>query len=122
MQKLISILLIIVLHSQPVASGVVFMDFLLNRKYIKEFLCINKGKPKLACNGKCYLMQQLKETQNKKEKDFPVLLSSRLEIILIPFQEGQFDGLQFVRKEVFVWHENPYVFLFEKDIFHPPIV
>ncbi|MEM6813016.1 MAG: hypothetical protein AAF600_01325 [Bacteroidota bacterium] len=122
MQKLISITLIITLHAQPVANGVVVLDFLLNQEYIKEFLCINKERPEVACNGKCYLMQQLKETQKKKEKDIPVLWSSRLEFILMSFEEEQIEAQKIIRKETFFWNDISYPFLFEKDIFHPPII
>ncbi|MEM9649849.1 MAG: hypothetical protein AAF969_15325 [Bacteroidota bacterium] len=82
MKKITVILLLLVLHARPVANSIVFFDFLLNQEYIKEFLCINKEKPKLACNGKCYLMQQLQENQNDREQEFPVLLQTKLEFVL----------------------------------------
>lgn len=31
----------------------------LNIDYIVETYCVNKDKPKLQCNGKCYLSKQL---------------------------------------------------------------
>ncbi len=43
-----------------------YMEYLLNQDYIAEFLCINKDKPKLQCNGKCHLAKQL-ENQNENK-------------------------------------------------------
>jgi len=49
----------------------------INKEYISNQLCINKNKPALHCNGRCYLSKQLKKaeegekqsTQSFKEKD-----------------------------------------------------
>lgn len=46
----------------------VFTGFELNRKYIAAELCVNKNRPELNCNGKCYLMKKLKQAQDKEEK------------------------------------------------------
>lgn len=122
-QKISALVLLITLHAQPMANGMVLINFLGNQEYIKEFLCSNREEPKRACNGKCYLMQQLKEIQNGKEQEFPVVMHSKLEFLLTSFQEEQCDDISVIRaKGLFVPHENPYVFLFEKDIFHPPLV
>ena len=39
----------------------------LNIDYIIETYCVNKEKPKLQCNGKCYLSKQLKKANNSTE-------------------------------------------------------
>lgn len=36
----------------------------LNKTYIAENICVNKNKPQLHCNGKCYLKKQLERTDN----------------------------------------------------------
>jgi len=45
-------------------QAVVVMHFKLNQKAITEQFCINKNKPELHCNGKCYLSKELQETEN----------------------------------------------------------
>ena len=40
-----------------------YVEYVLNQDYIAEFLCINKEKPELQCNGKCHLVKQLEEQQ-----------------------------------------------------------
>jgi hypothetical protein len=46
-----------------------FINYKINYKYISEVLCINKAKPKMACNGKCHLKKQLKATAATQEKE-----------------------------------------------------
>lgn len=41
----------------------IVIDFEANRNYIAEFLCVNKSKPQLHCNGQCYLMKKLKKAE-----------------------------------------------------------
>jgi len=43
--------------------------FHVNRTYIAKVLCENRDRPKLNCNGKCYLAKKLKQQQDKKDKE-----------------------------------------------------
>ena len=65
----------------------------INKKQIAETLCINKNKPSLHCDGKCYLSKQLKkasenekrQNQSLKEKDEVVsIYGKQYELIYIP--------------------------------------
>ena len=50
------------------------LDYLVNYDYIAEQLCENRDKPVLACNGKCYLGEQLKDSREKlgdRERPLP---------------------------------------------------
>jgi hypothetical protein len=40
----------------------------LNQSYITEKFCINKDNPKLSCNGKCHLKNQLVKQEEKEQK------------------------------------------------------
>ncbi len=66
--KPISIVLLFSLSMANFANLFVFAGFELNRKYIAAELCVNKNKPELHCNGKCYLMKKLKQAQEKEAK------------------------------------------------------
>lgn len=46
-------------------------EYLVNEDYIAEFLCVNKDKPEMHCNGKCYLAQMLKKQQEERGKNLP---------------------------------------------------
>jgi hypothetical protein len=45
----------------------VYAGFQLNQKYIANELCINRSRPELHCNGKCYLMSKLRQAEQKEK-------------------------------------------------------
>lgn len=48
------------------------LDYVINQDYIAEVLCINKDKPMLNCDGKCYLAQMIQDQQNQDQhQDIP---------------------------------------------------
>ena len=56
---------------RPVAP---MLEYVVYEDYIAEFLCINKEKTELNCNGKCYLMQRLAEQDEQKKQNLPKIL------------------------------------------------
>ncbi len=56
------------------------IEFYLNQDFIAEFLCINRDKPELQCNGKCHLSKMIEsETDNEQAptidlREYPVAL------------------------------------------------
>jgi hypothetical protein len=67
----------------------VYAGFALNQKYIATELCVNRDKPQLHCNGKCYLMRKLRqaeqkekahETENQRPVLQPALIVDRLSL------------------------------------------
>lgn len=38
----------------------------MNREYIAASLCINRDKPWMHCNGKCYLQRKVKEAEKEE--------------------------------------------------------
>lgn len=45
---------------------VVFVDYELRKDYIVQNFCINKDKPALECDGKCFLAKKLNEAREKE--------------------------------------------------------
>ncbi len=45
------------------------LDYIINYDYIVSNLCVNRDKPVLACNGKCYLEGQLSKQQDKQDEN-----------------------------------------------------
>jgi len=43
-----------------------FIDYYMNYNYIVKNLCINKDKPEMHCNGKCYLSKLIKKENNQE--------------------------------------------------------
>jgi hypothetical protein len=75
MNQLRSILLVFFAVSllwKDVAAFTWNVHFCTNQKALAEEFCINRNKPQILCNGKCYLADQLQkimqEEQQQKEK------------------------------------------------------
>lgn len=73
MRLLISISLILLLAWQGLFKAGFILYWKVNQTYISQKLCENKDKPKMHCNGKCYLGKQLNkvEEEKKNQKDIP---------------------------------------------------
>lgn len=121
MNKIIVITLLTTLHIQPVRNGVVFVDFLLNKDYIRTFFCSNNKKPQLACNGKCYLMKELKKVQDKNEQEFPNLLNTKYEFVFTTEKRYSIKNVAFFyNNKQAKYKKQSYTYQFIDEIFHPP--
>ena len=77
MKKYVSILLLFCLTSQFSHRIGVVAWFQIKQTEIIELFCINKEKPELACDGKCYLKQKLTESEkhtNEQSSNIPTSL------------------------------------------------
>ncbi len=71
MNKMFALFLVFVLLLPLFSKVTVFAVWKYNQKYIIENLCINKSKPALKCKGKCNLMKNLQETEDKEDTPYP---------------------------------------------------
>lgn len=70
MKKVLAILLLACVSYQLVAKMGIMVWYEVNKDYIAEELCENKDKPKLQCNGNCYLNKQIAKVDDQApEKD-----------------------------------------------------
>ncbi len=49
-------------------SLIPFTVFISTQEKIIDEYCINKERPEMQCNGKCYLSKQLKETEQQSDQ------------------------------------------------------
>lgn len=49
-----------------------YLSFKLHQAEIAEIFCINKNKPSLHCEGKCYLNERLAKTNEKENPAAPL--------------------------------------------------
>jgi hypothetical protein len=68
LKKVISISLLAALICSGFSRFFIYAGFELNHKYIAENLCVNKSRPWMHCNGKCYFMRKIKEAQENEKK------------------------------------------------------
>jgi|SRR5690554_4064482 len=92
----------------------------LNKAYITEMFCINKSRPELNCDGKCFLMQKLQE---KNQTDEKIPLSSHVlkEISLFPILKMWTNGLESTESRSNPTHyESMIIRLVESKLLRPP--
>lgn len=101
------------------ANAFVFVGFEMNQRYIAAELCVNKDKPQLQCNGKCYLMKKLKQAQDKEQKQERQAQKTQIQDALVvnPFVFKQYAFAE-ITLHVPVSTGMPQALL--NAIFHPP--
>lgn len=117
-------LLIIIALTVILRPALPVVDYIINYDYISEVLCVNKDRPELECNGKCYLMQSLakaaeKENDQKKDNsvkkvEIPTLFN---ETIDAPKLQVAVDS----HSDNFPDSADQYKHLDSSNFFHPPI-
>lgn len=122
MRSVLAILFLLVFSYHTwVKLGIVAI-YELNNGYIAENLCVNKDKPKMHCNGKCYLKKQLKKagelennttpTDKKKIEFSDVYCYKQSELVFSPlFQEDISYNSRYLQGQGIIYISK---------IFHPP--
>ncbi len=109
-------LLYIVAMIRPVMPVITYV---VNQDYIAEFLCVNKDKPVLKCNGKCYLSMQLKAQSEKKKENLPSIDIKEYPIGFVDLLFFKPKNTSLLFKERFSYN-NRYFRIFSEEFFHPP--
>jgi hypothetical protein len=58
-----------------------YLEYNLNYDYISNVLCVNKEKPEVKCNGKCYLTKELKKAAQEKSEKKETTINLIIEIL-----------------------------------------
>lgn len=67
-RAILSCLLILILTIQVLDKTFIYFVYKINIKEIIENYCINRDKPELECDGKCYLKKQLEKQEESHQK------------------------------------------------------
>jgi hypothetical protein len=122
MKTFLSLILAGCLLLQSMSGLVTYAGFELNRDYISQVLCVNRAKPQLHCNGKCYLTKKLKESE--KQQQTPTGgLQGKFEYFFQPIYSLVVppSSLKAVRT-LQTPYQNTYSLITASGIFHPPSV
>ena len=80
-KKTITYLLIWAVTMQTINRYMMVVDYYVNNtSYIKY--CVNKNKPLLHCNGKCFLMKKLRQLESKEKQNNSRRNEHKFEIIV----------------------------------------
>ncbi|MBQ4822441.1 hypothetical protein [Aquimarina sp. MMG016] len=123
MRILFSILLFSAFAIRPAMEISTVMYYQLNINEIIDKYCVNKERPSLNCNGKCYLMSQMKaKTQSSKENSETIIITESF--IPLYFQDTTitlYDNTITNFNISHNWKPNQLqVINVSKDIDHPP--
>jgi hypothetical protein len=64
------IVLLAALLGQTFSKALLVLDYQWNKDYISKNLCVNRNRPEMKCEGKCYLCKKI-NTDAKKDRDNP---------------------------------------------------
>lgn len=46
-------------------APIIYLEYEFNKEYIIKNYCVNKNRPQLHCDGKCYLAKKLKAAEER---------------------------------------------------------
>lgn len=101
------------------------VDYFINYGYIVAELCVNRDKPELECNGKCYLTEQLAEAseeelpfaENQKEavSGFQILFLQEAKAFVFPISAEENKALNW-------FYKDQYSYRITAALLRPPIL
>ncbi|TWI82486.1 hypothetical protein LX66_5059 [Chitinophaga japonensis] len=108
--------------AQTFSKAMIVAEYQLNRDYIAKFLCVNRDKPKLHCNGRCHMMKKIKQ-EEKKDQDNPERKAeNKFEIITAAFQPASITPFRTVSNMEYPVFQESICTDFTASFFHPPQV
>ncbi|HEX2630073.1 MAG TPA: hypothetical protein VHM26_13700 [Chitinophagaceae bacterium] len=69
MKFITATILLLLMLTQSFSKWMVVLEYELNKKFISEKLCVNKSKPSMHCNGRCYLVKKLISDEEQPQSD-----------------------------------------------------
>lgn len=106
----------------------IYLDFELRHDYIVKNLCINKSRPQLNCDGKCYLAKRIAAAQEKEqqeaERNFISKLCETVAEPIRPFHAALPENpLTLVSAEIsFLYTSGLNGVTPVSGVFHPPLI
>jgi len=71
MRYVTAILLLVSMLGTTFSSYGIWLDYALNKQFITANLCVNKDRPELKCQGRCYLCRKINNQNNKAPENSP---------------------------------------------------
>lgn len=69
MARIGSIFFLMLMLIKVCIMPLIYLDYELRRDYISKNLCINRNRPELKCDGKCYLAKRLAEAHERDQQE-----------------------------------------------------
>jgi hypothetical protein len=123
LKRLISVILLVALIGSSFSRFFVYAGFELNRQYIASNLCVNKSRPWMHCNGRCFLMKKVKEAEDNEKKQERTSQQTRYQDALPPLSALSIPSFHLENlKTVYPTHATPRIIHQSYEILLPPEV
>ncbi|TSJ47586.1 hypothetical protein [Fluviicola chungangensis] len=125
---ILSIVFVIALLWKDIAAFSWNVWFYNNQVELAAKYCVNKKKPMLHCDGKCYLAKQLKKLEQEEKKNQPVpKMPLKLKENVwnadsqkpVPFENLFISSL---KETAVFFYQNQKLISFSGSVFHPPAI
>lgn len=123
MKKGIAIILLAIFTLQTFYASAFTVWFYANRNAIASEHCINKNRPELKCNGKCFLNKKMREATQHQDEEAPLHVKQQLESspFTITGTQHEVTGISPVVSPLQAGILLNYSYLHSMAIFHPPL-
>ena len=106
--------------------GLVWVWFKANQTFIAKELCINKDRPEMHCNGKCFLMTKMREVHRQGHDNFvnglENLLGKDLVYVFQAFTLRLLQRAPAVQSKSHFFYRTPLSILHTLALIKPPAV
>lgn len=123
MKHLIAIFLAFAIFLQPFSKVFIYVSFKINQDTIAKTICVKKEIKNNTCQGKCHLKKELKNADQKEQKQTQNTQKEKFEILYV----NSIRNFSFVEKFGIYRSklndcslDNLYRFSFLYSIFQPP--
>jgi hypothetical protein len=92
----------------------------MNQSYIAETLCVNRDKPMMHCNGKCYLSKKITDQQKKEHSPVSTTEKFDVQLYFLPVEIAVPHSFIILSKTAYLRQEPNLSTARPHSIFHPP--
>ncbi len=121
MRNFSAIFLVLLYFTAMLKPVTPLIEYAVNKDYLTKVFCINKEKPEMHCEAKCYLKKQLiKASEKEHENNKPITINfNDYPIALIQLYDTDFMiNSSIVKMPGF--YLDCYFSDFHYEVFHPP--
>ncbi|WP_298556447.1 hypothetical protein [uncultured Algibacter sp.] len=97
-----------------------YVEYVLNQDYIADFLCINKDKPELQCNGKCHLVKEIKKQQENDSNALAISLENYPIGFVNIYKVEAINCFTSLKKYTSIPYQILYYYNYNYSAFQPP--
>lgn len=121
MRRAIAIFFTLIMLSVSFKEMVQYVAFKLNQDSISALFCVNKDKPEMKCDGKCYLKKSIQAAEKEDKQSKPVPPPNEKSLVVF-FENALVSSNALIahRRNTSFNYIELTSFLHSKDIPHPP--